>query len=278
MRLRPLLGGEILLTPGFSVLPPGRLAVARALLDQLRRRDARWAPVPAYLIEHPRVGPVLVDTAYSTTVAADPGRTLGASARLFEHRPYDLDALLAEAGVRAADVGTVLMTHLHSDHASGLDRFPDATIVADVREWEAGLRGGTGTSRGGYVPAHLARVRRRRYLEFGRGRSAPLGPLHETLDVFGDGSVIAISTPGHTPGHVSLLVRTGTQDVLLLGDAAHVRRQLDHPAPMVAMSDRGAFLATLEMLRAYVRLHPQTVVIPGHDPQVWPTLARVYGG
>ncbi len=277
MRVHPLLSGEILIAPEFSVRRPGALGVVGGFIAQALRRHAVWCPVPVFLLEHPTAGPIMVDTGYSASAATDPARTLGPSARLFDHRPYDLGALLAARGVRAADVQTVVMTHLHCDHASGVDRFPHATFVADAREWLAGDAGGRGTSSGGYVPAVIHTLRRRRVLDFDGPRVRPVGPLNETIDLLGDGTILLVSTPGHSPGHMSVLVRLGSGgEVLLTGDAAHRLSQIERPAPMVPMSDGGAFLRSAQMLRAYARLHPRTVVIPGHDPVVWPTLDAVY--
>jgi glyoxylase-like metal-dependent hydrolase (beta-lactamase superfamily II) len=278
MRLIPLLAGEIRLSSSFTACPPGPLGPWRGMLRQVLRRDLHWAPVPVFLIEHPREGPVLVDTGYSASVADHPARTLGrATATLFEHRPYDLDALLARHGVRASDVRTVVMTHLHSDHASGLDRFPGATVVADRREWEIGDRGGFGLAAGGYVPEVVRAVRRRQVVAFDEPGVRPLGPFDRTIDLFSDGSVVLLSTPGHSPGHTSVLVRTGAGEVLLTGDAADLRSMVDRPAPTAVMSSRRDFFSSLERIRRWRALHPGATVIPGHDHETWPALAQAYG-
>jgi glyoxylase-like metal-dependent hydrolase (beta-lactamase superfamily II) len=279
MRVRPLLAGEIRLSTSFTACPTGRLGPWRGIADQIRRRDMHWAPVPVFLLEHPTEGPILVDTGYAADAGVRPSRTLGpATGMLFEHRAYDLDVLLERAGVRAADVGTVVMTHLHSDHASGAERFADhATFVADGREWVAGDRGGFGLRKGGYVPGVVRSIRRREMLDYRGPRARPLGPFAATIDLLGDGSVVLCSTPGHAPGHQSVLVRLGGGgELLLTGDAADLRSMVGHPAPTTVMWDRGDFAASLEAIRRYSLLHPQTVIVPGHDHAVWPELAEVY--
>lgn len=277
MRVRPLLAGEVRLSSSFPACPPGRTGPLRAMVDQARRRDAHWAPVPVFLLEHPEHGPLLVDTGYAADSQANPKRTLGSTAWLFPHRSYDVDALLDAQGVKSADISMVVMTHLHSDHASGAERFPGATFVADRREWEIGDRGGLGIRKGGYVPSLIRTIRRREVLDFSGPRAAPLGPLGATIDLFGDGSVILCSTPGHAPGHQSVLVRLGSGgEVLLTGDAADLRSMVEHPGPTAVMWSRRDFIASLDALGRYSRLHPDTVVIAGHDHLSWPTLAPLY--
>ena len=99
-----------------------------------------------------------------------------------------------------------------------------------------------------------------------------------TLDLFGDGSVTLISTPGHAAGHQSLLVRWASgRRVLLLGDAAHIADQLDEPhTPQAFLDDAGTFRSTLRVLRAWLDENPDVLVIPGHDPELWSTLEAVY--
>jgi glyoxylase-like metal-dependent hydrolase (beta-lactamase superfamily II) len=278
MRVRPLLAGEIRISDHFARCPDGRLGPWRGVLRQLTRRDLHWAPVPVYLVEHPREGAILIDTGYAADAADDPVRTLGTgTAHLFEHRPYDLDVLLERAGVRAADVGLVVMTHLHSDHASGIERFAHAEVVADHREWLAADRGGSGLSTGGYVTALIRAIPRRRVVEVDGAGSRPLGPFAHTLDLLGDGSITLLSTPGHTPGHCSILLRLGSgRELLIAADAADLATQLRRPAPTVAMTDRETFIASQVSLGQYAALHPQTLMIPGHDHTFWPTLAAQY--
>ena len=273
MRVRPLLAGEILITRSFSMHPHGLLGAQRGMLTQVLRRGRRWAPVPVFLLEHPQRGPVLVDTGYSASVNTKPAKTLGVvTAHLFEHRAYDLDALLAAHGVAAGEIELVLMTHLHTDHASGLDRFGHATIAADRREWAASERGSA------YCKPVIRAVKRRQLLDYDDPASGMLdGFALRTLDPFGDGSVTLISTRGHSAGHQSLLVRCASgRRVLLLGDAAHIADQLTDHTPQAFLDDPGQFRTTLRILRAWLDENPDVVVVPGHDPERWPTLEPVY--
>ena len=112
----------------------------------------------------------------------------------------------------------MIITHLHVDHASAVSEFPQATFVIDRREWEAAADGGARraiTSASSTTPSSGARstmTARRSSRSPGFGR---------TLDLFGDGAVRLVSSPGHTPGHQSVLLRTGHGEVLIAGDTAY---------------------------------------------------------
>ena len=258
--LVPLLGGSILLTNRFELRPPGPLATERTLLAQALRVRRHWAPVPAVLLRHPTAGDVLVDTAYAPDAGSDPARTMGrSSAILVRHDPRPLRPQLAALG---AEPGTVVMTHLHTDHASGLGEFPDAELVCDRVEWDAGTNG---TWLHGYHPPAFAGHAKRRLVDLDAGERH--GPFARTFDLFGDGSVRLVATRGHSAGHCSVLVRTPEREVLLCADACGAERQLHELVPSTIFLDRGTFLASLETIQAWHRATPGGLAVPGHDPR-----------
>ena len=71
MRVTPLLAGEVQLSSSFPACPKGRTGPVRAMVHQARRRDMHWAPVPVFLLEHPRHGALLVDTGYAADSQAN---------------------------------------------------------------------------------------------------------------------------------------------------------------------------------------------------------------
>ena len=105
----------------------------------------------------------------------------------------------ARAGIDPTEIGTVVMTHLHADHASGISEFPGATFVVSAQEWDGGVDG----RRARRLRPAPVRPRLRLPHDRLRGRRRRL-VRHASaarVDLFGDGSVRLVFTPGHTLGH-----------------------------------------------------------------------------
>jgi N-acyl homoserine lactone hydrolase len=172
------------------------------------RKGWVWIPVPAFLLEHPRAGPILVDTGMHPSIAEDPKENVGSfGARNYEFRmsPQQGVRELVEArGVDPDAIKTIVMTHLHVDHASGASEFPAATFVVDTQEWASAAKNGVLK---GYHHNHYDRDFDWRLVDYDGDDVASHATFGRTLDLFGDGSVRLLSTPGHTHGHQSLLVR-----------------------------------------------------------------------
>jgi glyoxylase-like metal-dependent hydrolase (beta-lactamase superfamily II) len=116
-------------------------------------------------------------------------------------RTKSLAGELEKIGVKPADIKYVAVSHTHADHIGNVELFPEATLLVQKAEYDWPGQGGKPR----FLPGHPAKI------------------LAGDYDVFGDGSVTLISTPGHTPGHQSLLVRLPqTGAVLLSGDAVHL--------------------------------------------------------
>jgi N-acyl homoserine lactone hydrolase len=280
VRLHPLLAAETAAPPRYVHRSPSRIGVMRDVAESLARRSNWiWLPVPMFLVEHPGAGPILVDTGFHPSVVQDVRPNLGPGARLLYRVRMDREqtaaAQLAARGLSPADVKTIVMTHLHIDHASGISELPDATYVVDRREWaSAGARGG---ALKGYVPAHFDHPFDWRAIDYDAPATGPHEDFSRSFDLFGDGSVRLLSTPGHTRGHQSLLLRlSGGRQVLLVGDAAYTRRTLEGgPLPLL-IEDAGAFRRSLGELRAFLARNPDVLAIPGHDAEAWAQLEPRY--
>jgi glyoxylase-like metal-dependent hydrolase (beta-lactamase superfamily II) len=85
-----------------------------------------------------------------------------------------------------------------------------------------------------------------------------------------------LRTPGHTFGHLSLLLETEHGPVLLCGDAAHVERQLHEVLEMTVMQDRRGFRDSLGRIQRYLTNNPNTIAIPGHDAVAWAALPNAF--
>jgi N-acyl homoserine lactone hydrolase len=155
-----------------------------------------------YLIKHAQ-GWFLWDTGIPDAVAAMPSGLPPADPKAVSwKRPKTLVAQLEELGLKPSDIKAMAVSHTHPDHIGNVEMFPTAMLYVQKAEYE--WPGANNQPR--FKPEH------------------PVTKLEGDSDVFGDGSVSILSTPGHTPGHQSLLVRLPkTGAILLSGDAVHFR-------------------------------------------------------
>jgi N-acyl homoserine lactone hydrolase len=163
---------------------------------------------------------------------------------------------IAELGIEPKAVSTVAISHYHFDHAGQLPDFADATLLISERDWEVVSSQEAGVP---YLDLSLFAP----WLGKSKGRVQTIAKDH---DVFGDGSVLIKSTPGHTPGHNSLLVRLPeTGDVLLTGDLYHFQEQaLAHSVPQYNYS-RALTLSSMSRFDETAKVLNAKVVIQ-HDP------------
>ncbi len=220
---------------------------ARVLATLADRRWTDWLPVWSFAIEHPG-GVVVVDCGQDPDFAPPAWDVYTRTAVRFDAVDADrLDARLREAGLSVDDVTHHVFTHLHVDHI-GTGPLPgQAGVVSDV-EWKAA------TAPTGRLGGLLT-----------TGFTSPT-TVALPHDLLGDGTVRLIATPGHTAGHLSVLVDGGEGPrVLLAGDAVYTEAQLlDGRIDGVAASARRA-RETVRSLQALCREAP-TVVCPTHDP------------
>lgn len=217
-------------------------------------------PVPSYLIEHPK-GRVLFDTGLHPELKTDARARIGGLARLFvpDFGPNDdIASRLNALDVDPEGVEFLVNSHLHFDHTGGNLAIPNARLVIQRREWEAG-QDPDQCAHNTYDP---------RDYDLGHDRLVVDGEH----DLFADGSVVCIPTHGHTPGHQSLRVRLDSGDVLLCGDACYMRQSLEAMQLPPTVHDRQEMLASLEriaqMEKSGVRL------LFGHDPDMWQSLPQ----
>jgi N-acyl homoserine lactone hydrolase len=273
--VEPLLCGEILSPPGFFDLPRERLALVRTVLAPRSRWT--WVPIQAFLIRHPTAGVALVDTGLHPSVAVDPKRNFGQiNGRLLRIRMEHDQALefqLAARSLTPDDVRVVVMTHLHYDHASAISEFPRATFVVDIVEWDHARREGLLQ---GYHHRQFDHAFDWRAIHFEARSVDSFASFGRSVDLFGDGSVRLLSTPGHTLGHMSVLARLRDGELLMTSDAIYSRESLTRDLRPWVVADAHLYRRSLAEIRRYMEQTPSATLIPGHDPAEWPTIARVF--
>jgi N-acyl homoserine lactone hydrolase len=184
-------------------------------------------PIPVFLIEHPK-GRALFDTGLHPDCQHDPAGRLGPRlAGLFRigFRPgEEVSARLEAIDRDPGKIDLVINSHFHFDHVGGNALIPNATMLVQRREWDAGMDPDTAAPRG-FNPR-----------DFDLGHKLRL--VDGEHDVFGDGSVVCLPTHGHTPGHQSLRLRLDSGEIVLAARN---------------MYDREAMLASLDRLEALER-------------------------
>jgi N-acyl homoserine lactone hydrolase len=215
-------------------------------------------PCPSFLIEHPK-GLVLFDTGCNPKVIDDAIGYWGAFA---EHLPLKwsksdtLDKQIQGVGYKASDVKYVILSHSHLDHSGGLTYFPKARFLVGANElryayWPDPDR------RWAFILDDFIPTRAYDWLE-----------LDSDLDLFGDGALQFLYTPGHTPGECSLMVNLPNRKFLLTGDTVHLRAAIDQEATMPIDTDPIQAMKSLKRIKAIRDLQGATVWIT-HDPDDW---------
>ena len=196
-----------------------------------------------YLIKHAQ-GWMLWDTGITDAVASMPEGLKPADPRsVWWHRSKTLAAQLAEVGVKPADIKYVGVSHSHPDHMGNTPMFPQSTLVVQKAEYDWAQPDGK--------PRFLPTL--------------PVMKLEGDRDLFGDGSIVVLATPGHTPGHQSLLVRLPrTGAVVLSGDMVHFKDNWDNRRVPAFNTDQAASVTSMNRV-ADVLAKEHAVLWINHD-------------
>ncbi len=229
-------------------------------------------PINAYAIAH-RDGLVLFDTGMDPAIATDPDYVSSAIGRFFLRRLFRFqigpgDALnrkLGDLGFAPSDVVKVVVSHLHWDHIGGIAHVPQADLLVSTREWRQ--LSSPHPEREWLFREHIElKGAKWRRIDFSPTDDPLFAPFGGCYDVMGDGSMAVVPTPGHTPGSMSLLVRSGgSPPLLFVGDLTYdaallMRDQV--PGTGDAAQLRSSF-AKVRTLKAQL---PDLIVLPSHDP------------
>jgi len=237
--------------------------------------DREWTeplPIYAFAIEHPE-GVIVIDTGETARVS-EPGY-------FPRWHPYfrfgvreavapeeEIGPRLRALGIASADVRHVVMTHLHTDHAGGLHHFPGTEILVsradlDVASGRLGrLRGYPNRAWPDWFDPTVAEL-----------PDGPYGPFPASRRLTAAGDVTIVPLPGHTAGHLGVLVEEGDHAVLLAGDASYTEELMLRGVPDGVAPDEAVARRTHERIRALAAERP-TVYAVAHDPESGARLAE----
>ncbi|CAN5203375.1 N-acyl homoserine lactonase family protein [soil metagenome] len=206
-------------------------------------------PTPCYLLQHGRDW-MLWDTGLGDQLAASSGGVEKFGGHFTVKRT--LTSQLAQLGLKPDDVHYVGLSHLHFDHAGNISLFPKSTFIIPAAELAAARSKPTPF---GVDPAQIAPL-----------DQATIIPADSDYDVFGDGSVVTLKTPGHTAGHHSLMVKLPKAGVVLItGDLYHTR--LNYQKGLVLrINDRPDTLASMDRF-AKLKTNANARVVIQHSPE-----------
>jgi len=229
-------------------------------------RWSDWLPIYAWAIEHPE-GVIVVDTGETYRTKSKkylPGwHPYYAMAVDFDvSLTEEIGPQLTELGINQfKDVTKVIMTHMHTDHAGGLYHFPGSEIIINHTEFKAGS--GINGIMAGYLPHRWPKWLNPTIIKFAGSK---LGPFNNSFSVTKDRKVIIVSTPGHSKGHMSVIVEMEDYFYFLAGDASYNENNMLQALPD-GIGNKQQSIDTLKRIRSFAERHP-TIYLPSHDPDV----------
>ena len=237
------------------------ISTQRKFILKTESEDPMYVPVTYYLIE--RNGEYLLcDMGYNRKAYANirdylPEIICDAYPPKLEDEKWVVNGV-KKAGLKIEDIKYVLLSHLHIDHAGNVGAFPNATYVVQKKE-RVYAKNPNEQMKPMYLEDDFDKDVK--WLEID-------GEANPQYDLFGDGSVVLYYTPGHCPGHQSLMLTFDNgEKIMLTGDACYSNETIDHNIPSAVMHEPEKYMENIEMFRQMKK--DGILVMVGHDPEQW---------
>ncbi len=243
------------------ILDGGRLRMRRRIyVPDADKAEMIELPVIAVLFRHEK-GNILYDTgchpSVSTAAEARWGKLASVMTPIGAHSSNVIESL-RQLGLSPYDIDIVVNSHFHPDHCGCNEFFRSARFIC--HEEELKVARASGAEAMGYLATEW-------------DHPMKLEAVTDGHDVLGDGKLVVVALPGHTPGLIglhALLERTGA--VLLVSDAVSLRRNLDHDEVPKNAWDAEALLASYARIRTYET--EGAMIVCGHDDEQWQALRK----
>ena len=220
-------------------------------------------PVSSYLIEHPH-GLILIDTGWNKLVRQSNWKELGPQVQIntgYLPMGWSVDERLAALGYKPSDIDYLLLSHLHCDHVSGLKQVKDAKNIL-VSEPELRIANKLPMV---YLPHEWKGVNLQTY----QYDHTDLGPFNESFDLFGDGSIVQIHTPGHASGMSATRIQgSDGKFVLLASDTGYSSMSWERMLTPGICTSRKKAITSLGWVREQAHKDNCIAAIANHDTKV----------
>ncbi len=272
---------DLVSTGAVEIRPQHRRSDGSPLLWWLftSRRWTQPLPITVGVVRHAGAV-VLFDLGQDRASVTDPHYFPDGFARVIYRRlarfeisaAETLPALLGGLGIRPEEVTHAVVSHLHQDHIGGLGDLPNATVFVSADEWRWLER--SHSSAGGLLHEHIELPGLNwQQVAFDEPLAAGLAPFTKGHDLLGDGSLLLLPLPGHTPGSMGMLARVpGQPPVLFVGDLTYDATLLGTAIPGSG-KPAGLRAASKAVLELRDRI-PGLVVVGAHDPGAAAALAH----
>jgi glyoxylase-like metal-dependent hydrolase (beta-lactamase superfamily II) len=230
-----------------------------------------WVPIHGYLLEHPSQGLILIDTGICSEQAHQHSQYYrGIMHFILDDDEYAqepgeaLSSRLKRLGFSCNDIRTVVLTHLHEDHVGNLRNLKKARVVISQVEWDQRYIKMFGFIPMVYKPSYDF-VQQWERVGFDSG---PYYNFEKSQDLFGDGTVRLLPTPGHTPGHLSAVVDMNDYQLMVTGDCIYTLRHLATQQVQAIRFNRKVGDEQIDSIKKIIGLKkilPGLHLLPGHD-------------
>ncbi|MFN8439900.1 MAG: MBL fold metallo-hydrolase [Caldilineaceae bacterium] len=270
-----------------TLLPAGYCTQNEMLVLRSAWRTLRF-PALVALIEHPRHGKLLFDTGYTHRFLIGterfPYRLYRWLTPVFLKPEETVVNQLAERGIEARQINTIILSHFHADHLCGVLDFPQANFIyfADAYASVAG-KDGLAALRAAYLPGMLPTDFAARSRPISNAQMTVLSPRYAPfergIDLFGDGSLIAVPIPGHATGQMGLFVNREEGTAFLAADAvwhsqAFREQILPHPLARLIFANWQDYVDSFNKICQLHRNRPDVQIIPYHCEEIWQQIRR----
>jgi glyoxylase-like metal-dependent hydrolase (beta-lactamase superfamily II) len=262
MNIHVIETGKVKITENWRV---GRGEGVKRLINTLFGSEfSGWLPIYVWIIEHPE-GLIVIDTGIpaeaNKRIWFPPFMPFVQRAAIFDMTPeQEVGPQLQQLGLSPDDVRWVVLTHLHQDHDGGLHHFPKAEFIVSRREWEAAI--GFQGRMNGYLNQRWPTWFQPRLVDFDQ---TPFGSFSVQYTLTQSGDIRLVSTPGHSPGHLSVILVEGALSIMFAGDASYTEGLLIAGKTDGIGVDPQAQRDSHKKILAYAEQN-STIYLPSHDP------------